>query len=185
MTVGSVTAPASRTRRAERTTTAGGLSLRSVVSGLLAGMLLVALLAALALALVPRVLGGAALNTLSDSMEPRYSVGDVVVVPVAASEIQVGDVVAFQPVSDDPHLVTHRVVERILADGGVTQLVTRGDGNDANDLPIVAEQVMGRAAYHVPAVGLLAMWFGDSADTFVAVTAVALFGYAAVQLARP
>ncbi|MEE6274180.1 signal peptidase I [Georgenia sp. MJ206] len=155
------------------------------MSALLTGVLVVAVLAALALAVVPRVLGGATLTVSSGSMEPLYSAGDaVVVVPVAAAEIHVGDVVAFQPVSEDPTLITHRVVATVLGGEGSTQFVTRGDANAADDAPIVAEQVMGRALYHVPAVGRLGTWVGDNAGGFVAATAMALFAYAAVQLVR-
>lgn len=165
-----------------RATSRRSLSTR-VASGLLTVVVALSLAMALALAVVPRLLGGAALTVLSGSMEPLYSAGDVVVVvPAKPGEIQVGDVVTFQPVSGDPTLITHRVVAMPL--GGETRFVTRGDANGADDDPILAEQVMGRAVYHVPAVGHVTLAAGEHARSLVVAGAVGLLGYAAVMLLR-
>ena len=149
--------------------------------------LAVVLAAAVLLAVVPRLLGGAALTVLTGSMVPTYDPGDVVVVrgvQDAAREVEVGDVVTFQPVSDDPALVTHRVVEKVVSTRGAT-FVTRGDANGADDDPLVPEQVKGVALYHVPWVGHLSLWLGRHRDAVVGGTAAVLLGYAAVMLLRP
>ena len=76
------------------------------------------------------------------SMEPTYSPGDMVV-SVPQDSYAIGDVVTFQPVSDDPTLVTHRIVAHRTGQHGVSY-VTRGDANSQDDNPIIAEQVMGK-----------------------------------------
>src|SRR5699024_11844299 len=93
------------------------------------GILRVAVLArAVAVAVVPRVMGGDALAVLTGSMQPTYSPGDVVV-SVPQEAYQVGDVVTFQPVSGDPTLVTHRIVAVTVGGPPGEQYITRRDAN--------------------------------------------------------
>lgn len=148
-------------------------------------VLVVAVALAVALALVPRLLGGGALTVLTGSMEPTISAGDMVVVrPVEAGDVRIGDVVTYQPVSDDPTLITHRVVAKQVGSSGTT-FVTRGDANGADDAPIVADQIMGEVVYHVPYVGHLAVWVGGSREGIVVATGIALLAYAALMFLRP
>ncbi|PFG19050.1 signal peptidase I [Serinibacter salmoneus] len=141
------------------------------------------LILAVAVAVVPRVMGGAALTVLSGSMEPAISVGDMVV-SVPQERYELDDVVTFQPVSGDPTLVTHRVVGVTIGPGGPSYL-TRGDANGADDDPIVQEQVMGKVIYTIPYVGYLSQAVGEHRSTVVTVIAVALLGYGAVALLVP
>ncbi|MCA5895183.1 signal peptidase I [Isoptericola sp. NEAU-Y5] len=142
------------------------------VGSILLTVVMVALVVlAAAVAVVPRLLGAVPLTVLSGSMEPVFSPGDLVVTQrVDPNEIQAGDLVTFQPVSDDPTLITHRVVGLQWDADGVTGFVTRGDANGADDDPIVADQVMGRVVYSVPLVGHVtnAGW-GPAAATIGAV----------------
>ncbi|QCB93857.1 signal peptidase I [Cellulomonas shaoxiangyii] len=163
----------------------------SALAGLLSAVTTALLVAVLALAgalvVVPRALDGAALTVLTGSMVPTYEPGDVVVVrgvQDAAAEVQVGDVVTFQPVSDDPTLVTHRVVDKQFTGDGV-RFVTRGDANGADDDPLVPEQIKGVALYHVPAVGHVSLWLGGHRGTVVVAVAAALLVYAVLMLLRP
>ena len=112
-------------------------------------------------------------------MTGTYDIGDVVVVrPVDTEQLGVGDVITFQPVSDDPALTTHRIVEVDLRQRGA-QFVTRGDANNAVDLgPVKPAQVMGEVWYSVPRwatcrCGWPASWLG----TVVQLLAVALLLY--------
>lgn len=129
-----------------------------VAGTVLLGALLAVLLAlAAATAVVPRLLGAVPLAVLSDSMRPAFAAGDLVVArPVDPEQLRPGDVVTFRPRSDDPALVTHRVLSVDRGPGGVTGLVTRGDANAAADEPLVPEQVVGRVLYTVPHAGHLA-----------------------------
>lgn len=109
-----------------------------------------------AVILVPKAIGAVPLTILSGSMEPSVNPGDIVVVqPVdSPSDIGIGDVITFQPDSDDPSLVTHRVITTTAgADADNTFYVTRGDANGTDDDPIRYAQVKGKVVYSVPFVG--------------------------------
>lgn len=149
---------------------------RSALTGAFSVLVLAILALALALAVVPRAMGGEALTVLTGSMEPTYSPGDMVV-SVPRDSYAVGDVVTFQPVSNDPTLITHRIVAIQLGGPEGTSYVTRGDANGANDEPIQAEQVMGEVVYHVPYVGHLALAAGEHRSALIAICGAALIGY--------
>lgn len=122
--------------------------------GALNGLAIVAVLLAVVAVVVPKVLGAVPLAVLTGSMEPTYSPGDLVVSqPVDVVDLQIGDVVTFQPSSGDPTLITHRVIGVQLGAGGVASLATQGDANGAVDDPILPEQVMGKVIYSVPYLG--------------------------------
>ncbi|MFS0703087.1 signal peptidase I [Cellulomonas sp. 179-A 9B4 NHS] len=158
-----------------------------VLSAVTTALLLVVLALAVALAVVPRALDGAALTVLTGSMVPTYDPGDVVVVrgvKDAQAEVQVGDVISFQPLPDDPTLVTHRVVEvRSTTDG--PRWVTRGDANGADDEPLQAKQIKAEVVYHVPYVGHATLAVGQHRSTVVIGAAIALFAYGAFMVLRP
>ncbi|WP_341359344.1 signal peptidase I [Georgenia sp. M64] len=167
------------------------LGARAVVT--VAGWLALAVVAALALAMVvvPHLAGWVPLTILSGSMEPTIPTGSQVVVePVrgeaATAALAPGDVVTVMPYPNDPTLVTHRVVARAVAADGTVVLTTRGDANDAADpWPLTATQVRGVVRYHIPYAGYLATALdGDQKRTGTAALAVALLGYAGIQLVR-
>lgn len=150
--------------------------IRSVLNGVFAVVLVAVLGLAIALALVPRVMGGEALTVLTGSMEPTYAPGDMVV-SIPRDSYAVGDVVTFQPVSNDPTLITHRIVAVQLGGPDGTRYVTRGDANGVDDDPIQAEQVMGQVSYAVPYVGHLALAAGEHRSALIAIGGAALIGY--------
>ena len=149
---------------------------RSALTGAFSVLVLAILALALALAVVPRVMGGEALTVLTGSMEPTYAPGDVVV-SVPRDDYGVGDVVTFQPVSNDPTLITHRIVAVQLGGPDGTRYITRGDANGADDDPLKFEQIMGEVSYHVPYVGHLALAAGEHRNALIAIAGAALVGY--------
>jgi signal peptidase I len=162
----------------------------SWLSGLLSTFttlaVLVILAAAVALAVVPRVLDGAALTVLTGSMVPTYNPGDVVVVrgvDDAEREVQIGDVVSFQPLPNDPTLITHRVVATSFTSEGI-RFVTRGDANSADDEPLIPEQIKGEVVYGIPWVGHVSLWLGQRRTLVVTGGAIALLAYATVMIFR-
>ncbi|WP_444664873.1 signal peptidase I [Cellulomonas sp. CW35] len=162
-------------------------ALSGVLSVLMWAVLLVVVAAVAVLVVVPKALGGTTLTVLTGSMEPTFAPGDVVAVrtvPDPATEVHVGDVVTFQPVSGDPTLVTHRVVAKRISAAGTT-FVTRGDANGADDDPIEPAQIQAVAVYSVPWVGHVSLWLGERKGLAVALVAAALLGYAAVMILRP
>jgi len=168
-------APARRADARGRTTGAPPSFWRSAANGAVAVVLLAVLALAIALAVVPRMMGGAALTVLTGSMEPTYSPGDMVV-SLPHDRYAVGDIVTFQPVSDDPALITHRIVSVLELPSG-TEYVTRGDANGADDVPIVAEQIMGEVAYSVPWIGFASQAAGDHRSLLLALAGAGLLGY--------
>jgi signal peptidase len=155
---------------------------RSVVTKVVSwGVLLSVVLAAVALIVVPKATGAKPLTVLSGSMSGTYDIGDVVIVrPVDPAKLQVGDVITFQPVSDNPNLTTHRIVELTYGSEG-TQFITKGDANGAIDLePVTPEQVKGEVWYSVPVVGYASVWLASSwLGTAVEVAAGGLLLYGA------
>lgn len=160
--------------------------LKKFVSQALSFALLGLVIAAgLALIIVPKVAGAKPLTILSGSMTGTYDVGDVVVVkPVDTADLKIGDVITFQPFSDDPELTTHRIVGMSFGPHG-RQFVTQGDANNAPDLkPISAEQVRGTVWYSVPKVGYASVWFaGHLMRTVTDLVGIGLLLYAGVFIA--
>lgn len=132
--------------------------LRRAASTVVTALTTVVLVAVIALAcatqVVPRIMGGTSLTVLTGSMVPTFNPGDVIAVAkVDPSEVKVGDIVTFQPVSDDPTLITHRVVAKGVAGDGSVQFTTQGDANGAADEPIEGDQIKARYLYHLPWLG--------------------------------
>lgn len=177
------TIPAQR----EASTGKGGSVLAGVFSGITTALVILAVILALALAVYPRIMGGTSLTVLTGSMVPTFSPGDMIAVKAAtANEIQVGDIVTFQPESGDPLLITHRVIGKQL--GGTssgTLFTTQGDANGAADEPIVAAQIKGKVMYHVPYIGYAALAMGEHRQIVVVAVATALLGYGAFMFIRP
>jgi signal peptidase I len=153
---------------------------RTFLTQVVSWMLLTSVIAgALALIVVPKATGGRPLTVLSGSMTGTYDIGDVVVVkPADTDELGVGDVITFQPVSDDPALTTHRI-ESISFGSEGRSFITRGDANNTADLsPVEPGQVVGEVWYSVPLVGYLSVWVaGDWVRLAIDMVAVALLLY--------
>lgn len=89
------------------------------------------LLVLLALAIGPRTGAYRTLTVLSGSMAPAIPAGSVVVVaPMAARDLRVGDVITFQAPTGS--VVTHRVV-RIDQPGDHPIIETKGDASESAD----------------------------------------------------
>jgi signal peptidase len=85
------------------------------------------------LVLLPAVLGWERYAIVSGSMTGSYDRGSLVlaeVVPVA--ELEVGDVITYQPPAGD-HLITHRIAWIGRDDAGARLFRTKGDANAVAD----------------------------------------------------
>ena len=155
-----------------------------VGSGVLTAVMVALLLLAAVVTVVPRLIGAVPLTVLSGSMEPAISAGDLVVVrPTDPADLRIGDVVTVQPVSDDPTLVTHRIVGVTHGGDGLAGFVTQGDANEHPDEPVVPEQVMGRVVYTVPLIGHVT--HGTWGPYVAAAVGVGLVVYGVVTFALP
>ena len=96
-------------------------------------------------------------TVLTPSMEPAYSVGDMVFVKIEnADNINVGDVITFNPSSYSDAYLTHRVVEKIpdYQGSGVTCFRTKGDANDSEDSFLIDEgRVIGTVKLGISKLG--------------------------------
>jgi signal peptidase I len=118
---------------------------------LVRGVMGLAVLAFLLLAVGPHVLGYRTMTMLTASMAPEIDPGDVVIVtPIAISEVTEGMVITYHKPVEDRSLVTHRVVSVETGSDGSVQVRTKGDANPAID-PWTAS-LQGDTAYEVRAV---------------------------------
>ena len=92
---------------------------------------------------------------LSGSMEPSLEVGGLVVLrPVEAEDVVVGDVISFRvPNVDTP--ICHRVIE-IQRNDGELFLRTKGDANESPDPSLVSsDNLSGRQVFYLSYLGHL------------------------------
>lgn len=153
-----------------------------------AGLVLVAVLVVLVVAvLVPRLGGATTYTVLTGSMRPSLPPGTLVVVrPTSREDVAVGSVVTYQLRSGDPTVVTHRVVSTTVDEAGHRRYRLQGDANDSPDPGWVRpEQLRGTVWYAVPRLGRAAQWLSPATRDGLRLAAVtALLCYALVMFAR-
>jgi signal peptidase len=144
-------------------------------------LLFVALLGALVI-VVPAATGSTPYTILTTSMEPTYPPGTLIVVkPTDPQRINVGDVVTYQVTSNEPEVITHRVIQIVHSSDPDAELrfVTKGDNNGAADGEIRAVQIRGVVWYAVPWIGYINnLVNGDARAVVIPLVATALFLYA-------
>lgn len=98
-------------------------------------------------------------TVLTPSMETELSVGDLVFVKLSnAEDIEVGDVITFNPSDDAETYLTHRVTQKLpdYEGTGVTCFITKGDANEAEDGFILdSSRVIGKVTFHIPKLGYM------------------------------
>lgn len=138
-----------------------------------------ALLCVVGLAVVvaaPSAIGAeASYVVLSDSMQPTFAAGDIVVVrDTDADSLSAGTVISFRTDGTEQRRITHRIVEVEQTDDGV-QYRTKGDANeDVDSDPVTPEQVIGTVWFHVPLVGRLVAFAGTTMGTVALVVVPAV-----------
>lgn len=114
--------------------------------------------------------GVTASTVLTDSMQPSFSAGDLVLTrPVPATDLEVGHIAVLR-VEDG--LRAHRILEVLPGEASIT-LVTRGDANELVDLPIAVTSSarVPVVLWRIPGVGRVAQLFARPA---VSTTGLAL-----------
>lgn len=98
-----------------------------------------------------RLIGFQCFNILSPSMEPLYSVGDLIYVKeVDPATIKEGDVITFV-LNEDLLVGTHRVIR---VDAENQHLYTKGDANEIEDgAPVHFNNVIGVPKFSIPKLG--------------------------------
>ncbi|MEO6117097.1 MAG: signal peptidase I [Pseudolysinimonas sp.] len=151
--------------------------------GLSFGLLaLVALIAVLVIAL-PMVTKSTPYTVLTSSMTPNYPAGTLVIVkPTDVQQIRIGDVITYQLVSNQPAVVTHRVIQIVepTTPSDTESFITKGDANSLADAkPVKPVQVRGVVWYAVPYIGWVNNVInGDARNVLVPIVAAGLFLFA-------
>lgn len=98
-------------------------------------------------------------TVLTASMEPQFTTGDLVVVKLSnADEIHIGDIITFNPSSENDAYLTHRVTEKLenYEGSGVTCFKTKGDANAVEDSFLIdSTRVIGTVRFHIPKLGYI------------------------------
>jgi signal peptidase len=116
-----------------------------------------------------RLLGYRVFNVISGSMEPKYSVGDLIYVKaVDVNDIKVGDDITFI-LNEDLMVATHRVVR---IDAEKQHFYTKGLANDIEDSePVHYNNVIGVPHFSLPLLGYVSDFIQNPPGTYVAIGA--------------
>lgn len=114
-----------------------------------------------------RLVGYQCYTVISGSMEPEYSVGDLIYVKkVPVSSIQVGDPITFV-LNEDLVVATHRVVE---VDSANQRFYTKGDANEiADSEPVHFNNVIGVPQFSIPKLGYVSDFVQNPPGTYITI----------------
>ena len=114
-----------------------------------------------------RLLGFQCYTVISGSMEPEYSVGDLLYVKeVNPNNIKVGDPVTFI-LNEDLVVATHRVVE---IDAKNQRFYTKGDANEiADSEPVHFNNVIGVPQFSIPKLGYVSNFVQNPPGMYITI----------------
>lgn len=114
-----------------------------------------------------RLLGYQVFTVLSGSMEPEYSVGDLLYVrKVDVNSIKVGEPITFI-LNEDLVVATHRVVE---VDAENQHFYTKGDANEiADSEPVHFNNVIGVPQFSIPMLGYVSEFIQNPPGTYITI----------------
>ncbi len=114
-----------------------------------------------------RLVGLQVFNVISGSMEPTYSVGDLLYVKsVDPDSVKVGDPITFV-LNEDLVVATHRVV---AIDSENRQFTTKGDANETEDAnPVHFNNLIGIPVFSIPLLGYVSAYIQSPPGMYVAI----------------
>ena len=114
-----------------------------------------------------RLVGLQVFHVISPSMEPTYSVGDLLYVKtVDPDSVKVGDPITFV-LNEDLIVATHRVV---AIDGENRQFTTKGDANETEDsAPVHFNNLVGVPVFSIPLLGYVSAYIQSPPGMYVAI----------------
>ena len=114
-----------------------------------------------------RLVGLQVFNVISGSMEPTYSVGDLLYVKTVDPDgVKVGDPITFV-LNEDLVVATHRVV---AVDRENRQFVTKGDANETEDAnPVHFNNLVGVPVFAIPLLGYVSAYIQNPPVMYVAI----------------
>lgn len=119
-----------------------------------------------------RVAGLQVYNVISGSMEPEYSVGDLIYVKsVDPDSVKVNDVITFV-LNENLVVATHRVV---AIDPEQRLFTTKGDMNETVDAtPVHFNNLIGVPVFHIPLLGYVSDFIQHPPGTYIAIGGVGI-----------
>lgn len=119
-----------------------------------------------------RLLGYQVYNVISGSMEPEYSVGDLIYVKeIDIDKIKVNDPITFV-LNEDLVVATHRVIE---IDYENECFYTKGDANDDPDAnPVLFKNVIGVPKFAIPLLGYVSDYVQNPPGIYVTIAIAAV-----------
>lgn len=119
-----------------------------------------------------RLLGYRVFNVISGSMEPQYSVGDLIYVKeVDVNTIEVGDPITFV-LNENLVVATHRVIE---IDAENQHFYTKGDANEiADNDPVHFNNVIGVPKFSIPLLGYVSDFIQNPPGMYIAIGGVVI-----------
>lgn len=114
-----------------------------------------------------RLLGYQVFHVISGSMEPTYSVGDLLYVKSTRPEaVEIGDPITFV-LNKDLVVATHRVVD-IDSEGKF--FITKGDANEYPDAsPVYFNNLIGVPKFHIPLLGYVSHFVQNPPGIYVTI----------------
>lgn len=114
-----------------------------------------------------RLIGLQVFHVISPSMEPTYSVGDLLYVKtVDPDSVKVGDPITFV-LNEDLVVATHRVV---AVDAENRQFTTKGDANQSEDAaPVHFNNLIGVPVFAIPLLGYVSAYIQSPPGMYVAI----------------
>lgn len=114
-----------------------------------------------------RLIGYQCYTVISGSMEPAYSVGDLLYVKeVDVNTIEVGDPITFL-LNEDLAVATHRVTK---VDAENKRFYTKGDANDIEDSnPVHFNNVIGVPQFSIPKLGYVSDFVQNPPGMYISI----------------
>ena len=114
-----------------------------------------------------RLVGLQVFNVISGSMEPTYSVGDLLYVKtVDPDSVKVGDPITFV-LNEDLVVATHRVVD---IDSENRRFTTKGDANESEDAnPVHFNNLIGVPVFSIPLLGYVSAYIQNPPGMYIAI----------------
>ena len=109
----------------------------------------------------------------SDSMEPKISVGDIIIVKkLNEDEIETNDIITFY---DENKITTHRVVN-IDSSNGYKEYKTKGDNNNIDDdKSVLFKNIIGEVIIVIPLLGNIILFMKNQVIVLITILIILLF----------
>ncbi|WP_404468889.1 signal peptidase I [Sutcliffiella horikoshii] len=127
---------------------------------------------------VPSVLGYKPLTILSNSMQPVFEAGDVILIK-PDQKPEINDVITFK--HPEGILVTHRIIDSTI-ENGKTFYITKGDNNNiADDVRVSPGSILGVQTNIIPGAGHVAK-FVSGPIGFILLIGLPIFIYLMIEI---